>query len=547
MVLDTCFIEDYINVYKHFMKKIILLALWFGWSSTIQAQQNYEKAYKKARTLTNTHQDSAMVWATKCLTLAKTNAQKYKAHYLRGFNAKKLCLHGAALYDYRQARRFAPDSVSYFRVTNNLADTYLQTGDYKTAIRLNQQCIKFQKQAKEWVRLSYAYNLKGDILRKGEDINALKIMLRVIKLRKKYAPKQLGYAYERMANALATFSRYDSAIAYQRLAIKHHPIKSPENTASLHIQLAKYLIMSDKAVQAYRHLEAAKPLKKPPMMQLFWKHTYGLYLAKIGKMTVARQIFDECNDLLQGLIDNAPDWVTKRTVSEYAKELYQNILALKRLRPTEHQLYETRLRAVKASYHQANSELKLKDTLYRQKIAQKTNTNITANQQSVGYVWWLVSLIGVIGGMYLFWQQKRLRVAGATMAIANAPEAATSVNVVGEVGLKNSGNDVTSDAKSFAPEQLEEIRQLLAENNLIKLIEQKTGLRLPLETKEMIRLYYQGLSMQKIAQKMDSTFGSVRYRFRNIAEKTGHVSFKDFINDYRSQQKEMIRNSEQEK
>ncbi|HAS44324.1 MAG TPA: hypothetical protein DCS93_27855 [Microscillaceae bacterium] len=545
MVLDTCFIERYINVYKHFMRKIILLALWFIWSISIQAQQNYEKAYKKARAFTNTHQDSAIIWATKCLTLAKTNAQKYKAHYLRGFNAKKLCLHGAALYDYKQARRFSPDSVSYFRVNNNLADTYLQIGDYKKAVSLNKQCIKFQKQAKEWVRLSYAYNLRGDILTKNRNMNALNIMHKVIKLRKDHAPQQLGYAYERMANTLATFSRYDSAIVYQRLAIKHHPIKSPENTAFLHTQLAKYLVMTDLTTQAYQHLEQAKPLKKTPMMQLFWKHTYGLYLAKTDQMTVARQIFDECNDLLQDLIDNAPDWVTKRTVSEQAKELYQNILALKRLKPTEHQLYKTRLRAVKASYNQAKSELKLKDTLYRQKIAQKTNADITSRHQSLGYEWWLVILIGLIGAMYLLRQRKRLSVSGiTTSSTSNAQEVVLPMNVIGEVGQKNSGNNI---AESFAPEQLREMKQLLAENNLIKLIEQKTGLRLPLETREMIRLYYQGLSMQKIAQKMGSTFGSVRYRFRNIAEKTGHVSFKDFINDYRGQQNEVIRNSQQEK
>ena len=57
-----------------------------------EAQQNYEKAYA----FTKTNVDSAMVWATKCLNLAKHNNQFYRAHYLRASNAKKLGMHKQA-------------------------------------------------------------------------------------------------------------------------------------------------------------------------------------------------------------------------------------------------------------------------------------------------------------------------------------------------------------------------------------------------------------------------------------------------------------------
>ena len=505
------------------MKKIVLWSLCTIFCLATQAQQNYEKAYKKARAFTNTNQDSALVWAEKCLILAKTKPQKYKAYYLRGFNAKKLCMYGTARYDYARAREFAPDSVSYFRINNNLANTYLAIGKYELAVKLNQKSIEFSQKVREWINLSYAYEVKSNILRRGRDRKAITTLQKVIKLRKQHAPKQLGYVYERMAKTLATFTKYDSAIAYQRLAVKHHPITSSENVASLHTQLAKYLIMGNQANKAYRHLEKARNLKKPPMMQLFWCHTFGLYLAQIGQLTKAKQTFVHCNDLLQNLLDNASDWVTQRTISQYAQEMYSDVLTLKHLKVTERQLYETRLRAVKASYERANTEIRLKDTLYQQNIAYKTNHQaITIQTKPVTdnrkFWYWLIGIIAVLGlGMGWYWQSQTWHLS------SKANQSAINDEML-RVDLK----------------QLQKAQALLAEDKLIKLIEEKTKMNLPTDTKTMVRLYYQGLSMKKIAHQMNTTFDKVRYRFRDISSKAGFKSLKEFIETYKVDQNRNI-------
>ncbi len=484
------------------MKKIILWSLCTLFCLAAQAQQNYEKAYKKARAFTNTHQDSAMVWAEKCLALAKTNAQKYKAYYLQGFNAKKLCLYGTAKRDYEQALKFAPDSVAYFRVNNNLADTYFQTGAYKMAVKLNQQSIEFNKKNQNWLNLSYDYNLNSDILRKNKDSSALAMMHKVITLRKRHAPKQLGYAYERMANVLATFERHDSAIVYQRLALKHHPIKSPENQASLHTQLARYLIMGNQPHEAHRYLEQARTLKMPSMMKLFWCHTFGLYLAKTGRMAEARQTFDHCNDLLQRLTNDAPDWVTQRTINEYAQEMYDDVLALEHLKIGERQLYETRLRVVKANYERANTELHLKDTLYQQKMAYQASKAAPR----FPWEWFAVALLGLGLGIGWYWKRK---VHSMKADLANAQS---------------------------TPPQLQKAQALLAEDEFIRFIEEKIRESLPAEIESMVRYYYQGVSMKKIAQQMNTSFDKVRYRFRNLAQKLKSKSLKAFIEAYQAHQ-----------
>lgn len=261
-------------------------------------------------------------------------------------------------YDYKKARSLAPDSVAYFRLNNNLANTYLYTGEYAKAIKLNQQSIYFNVTAKKWVNLSYAYNVKSNILRKVKDKQTLVFIHKALQLRKKYAPTQVGYIYEDIAKAFATFQKYDSAVAYQHLALKHHPIKSSNKQASLHTQLAQYLIMANQAPQALAYLQKARVLKKNGMRQLFWCHTFGLYLSRMRHTFKARQTFMHCDSLLQNLLDKALDWVTQRTISEYAQDMYSDLLALRQIKASDRKLYQACLELVQATYAHANSEIK---------------------------------------------------------------------------------------------------------------------------------------------------------------------------------------------
>ena len=348
------------------MKKIILWALCCMVFNLTQAQQSYEKAYKKAQAFTHTNADSAMVWAEKCLKFAKTKGQRYGAHYLRGFNAYKIGMHGQAIYDYAQSRGFASDQTAYFRINNNLADAYLKAGKPIKATKLNRQSIEYNECNQQWENLSYSYEVKSNILRKQKDKMALELLRKALYLRKTYAPRQIGYVYERMAIAFAAFGISDSAVKYQRLAVKHYPIKSPNKIAILKTQLAKNLIQNKQSNKALAYLEKAQVLKKTSMAKFFWLHTYGLYFMQQNNGIRARQMFVRCEDLYKHMLAKASDVVTQRTINECGKELYQDFKQLKDLKAMEHELYEAKLHAIKTSL--ASDELNIKQ---RDKLAEK--------------------------------------------------------------------------------------------------------------------------------------------------------------------------------
>ena len=348
------------------MKKIILWALCCMVFNLTQAQQNYEKAYKKARTFTKTNADSAMVWAEKCLDLAETKGQHYGAHYLRAFNAYKIGMHGQALYDYTQAQSFTTDSAIYFRVHNNLADTYLRAGKLAKAIKLNQQSIDYNKQNKKWANLSYAYEVRSAILLKQRNEKALSVLHKTLQFRQKYVPKQVGHVYPDMAEAFASFEKPDSAIKYQRLALKHYPIRTSDKIAILHTQLAKYLIQNNQAKEALAHLRKAQVLKKTVMTKFFWNHALGLYFRGINAHVEAHRMFDRCEVLYKNMLAKAQDIVTRRTINECGKELYEDFRQLKDLNVVEHKLYGARLKTIKTSLASDEREIERRDSIASQ-------------------------------------------------------------------------------------------------------------------------------------------------------------------------------------
>ena len=626
------------------MKKFILWALCcavlaptkaqINHTNKGEAQQSYEKAYKKAHSLTNVNPDSAMLWAEICLDLAKNNDQYYRGHYLRGFNAYKLCMYGQAMYDYTKARAFAPNSKAYFKVNNSLGDTYLKAGKYEEAIKLNQQSIAYNRRNKKWVSLSYAYNVKASILRQQKDKAALQLLRKVITLRKEHAPKDIGYAYLNMAKTFAAFNKYDSAIVYQRLTLKHHPIQSVSNITFQHTQLAKYLLLNNQAAEALEHLQKVAYLQKPPVLQLFWMHTMSLYYAKTNAQAKALKAFARCDDLLDDILDKAKDIVTWRTVNKHADEMYNNALALPYLPNTERKLYDNRLKFIKTSLEHLETKAKYKDDDYKEKVKQKEAEKAQKLEQQIskssdkpravsrksgqktdsaqlkyelptqymhelpanrplhtptGYYWFMAfTLLAALGGIgmggWWFWQKIRLPKPvklhvpnsplrpislvpvseSRSLYVPNSPLRPIPLVPVSELRSLRVPNSPLSPIPLVLVSELRVLRvpnapllpilltqvtpRMLQEeivNDLIELLEKKIGATLDADTREMIRLYYQGISMKRISNAMNGhrfkkhqkfiTFNIVRGRFRIIAEEAGFDSFSTFMEKYREE------------
>ena len=333
------------------MIKTVMMWVVFTWvANTVgfaQSAPNFTENYKKALAFTKTHQDSAIIWAKKSLAAAHNPTQRYKAYYLLAYNAKKLCFNGLAAQGYQQALKLAPDSSRKYKALNSLASVYFYAQQSRQARAMNQRSIAYferqlqrprlnaaQRQA-AGTSLSYAYELKGLILKLQGEYAALTALHQAIKLRRQHAPAQLGFAYEQIAGAFAHFNLPDSAVAYQRQAVANYPISSPDKKATQRILLAKYQLFAQRPAAALPHLQATQKLAKHLLTKILWSHTFSLYLTQTNNKERARQSFGICDSLLLKALADAPDATTRKTISEQALALYKDAQKIQVLQAKE--------------------------------------------------------------------------------------------------------------------------------------------------------------------------------------------------------------------
>ena len=475
---------------------IILLAIFYCvFSRPAHAQNNFKETYKKAYGFTTTNQDSALVWAEKSVKYAQTPQQKYRASYLVAFSANKMCLYGMARKGYSLAVKFATDSMAKYDAMNSLSNTYVSAGEYAIAEAFNQKSIAYFTQHQHWVSLSYAYELRAWILQKQNNKGALQLLRKVIKLRQKHAPDQIGFAYAEMAKAFANFNMYDSAVIYRRKAVTDYPLKSPDKMAQQKILLAKYLVFANQANEALTNLKAVRPVQKLPFTKLLWCHTFGLYLQQQKQYSYAKRTFAHCDSLLQTLLEEAPDVVTRKTISEQALDLYRDVLKLKNLQVVERARYEGKLQTMQARLEGYHKELTLMDTIHTQNLAHQLTASSNQSTSLPTYLWWGL-LLGILG-LLAYWIRRKTH--------------------------------------QKSPPELE---TLVKERQLIEVLETKAGGPLEKATREMVLLCYQGKSFTQIAQELGVTRDSVKGRFRRLAKKADIVSVSKFVETFQFEESE---------
>jgi len=475
---------------------VILLTLCFALLCHIaKAQTSFEETYKKAYGFTTTNTDSALFWAQKCAKIARTQEQKYKGYYFLAYNASRACLFGLANKGYIKAVHFAKDSSNKYKSINSLADTYLSSGDLEQALKYNQKSISFLKKHKNWKSLSYAYQLKANILYKEKNYEAIELLRKVIRLRLQYAPKEVGYAYHRLAETFHTFNILDSAIVYQQKALDTYPIQTPEQQAFLRIQLAKYYIFNEQAALAKPHLQIAQALKKRPLTQLQACHVQALYDSKTSQTQAALTKFAQCDSLVEALLDEAPDVVTRQTIAEQARILYQDALKLGQLPPLVRLRYKNRLEVNKVLLASYRTELNLRDRIQQKELMSTHQLN--PSPSSTRYWLVMVSLLAILVllGSWLWWRH-----GSRSSSLQNVPSS-LAVN----------------------------------EQKLLDQLEAKLGQPLAKEWYYMVVIYYREGSIMGTAKVLRMSRPTLRKKLQALGEATQIDSIKDFIDDYRQQ------------
>lgn len=491
-------------------QSVILVALWciFLSITPTYAQTNFEETYKKARAFTRTNQDSALVSAKKSLRLAQASEQKYKACYSIAYNANRLCLTGMATLSYQKALTFATTPLTKHKTMNNLAKTYFNTGNYAQATKLNQQSIAYFEKTKKGYELSYAYELKSFLLSKQQDYTAFSFLRKALQLRQQYAPKDIGFAYAEMAKAFAHFNIYDSAIIYRQKALANYPLKSPDKIATQHILLAKYLLFNKQTAQALPHLQQAQQLAKQPFTELFWCHTFGLYFMQTNATPQADHTFAYCDSLLQKTLNNAPDVITRKTISLQAMAMYNDALELKGLNRNARQNYQHQLDIVQVNLHSANRELKAMDNSQKE-ILEQLNTGSPAHTPL--YFWWAMGFSIIIAGLGIWFWRKAKRMA-PTDAEKEAAEEKELIRLINEALDKAKNKDKTPEEKSKTSEQ-----------------------HLDFIERETIKQLYHGYSYNDIAKDLkknkgrDVTKASLNVRMNRLAKQIGDNTMLELI------------------
>ncbi|EAY28478.1 tetratricopeptide repeat domain protein [Microscilla marina ATCC 23134] len=477
------------------------MILWLlGGLGSPQAQTNFTETYKKAYAFTTTQPDSALYWAHKSLPLAYTPQQSYDANYLLAYTAYKLCLPGLAIQGYQKAAQIAPNTTKKYKAINNLASTYLAIGDYKKADSLNKQSIAYFAKQKDTYSLSYAYELKGMILKKQDNDSALTVLHKVIRLRQQVDAKNIGIAYHELAAAFVHFGLKDSAVVYQRKALKNYPIKTPDRIALQHTLLAKYLMFNKQIRQALPHLQAAQKLSKRPLTELLWCHTFGLYLSRLNAPNRTRQVFARCDSLLVRALAAAPDAPTRKAISAQAIAMYDDALKLKTLPNSIRLSYQGQLKLAQKNLKFANKTLKLKEDYYSQQLGSvglpRDNQPTQSNKGWQGVIVGLSVLIGLAGVAFGWRIRQRNKQVPVPTPDPIAKENALVMEVVHVLDTK--------------------------------------GIKLKFIDQEAVRLLCRGESYSKIGKELNEKGDTTKTRLNRFAKNAGYASMLELIKTLRN-------------
>ena len=495
---------------------IILLALCFLFFSHLaKAQTNFGETYKKTRAFTSSNLDSALILATKCIKLAKTPSQKHMSYYLLGFSAKELCLFGLAKNNYKTALGFATDSLSCHRTNIALANTFLSAGNLNQALALIQKSIDYNLKNKLWSQLTYAYDVKAWVLQKKNEYSALFVSRKALRLKHKHAPKEIGYGYKNLAEIFAAFNVYDSAIVYQQKALKHYPIQTPEQIACLNIQLAKYHILNNQPTLATSYLQELKQLKKRPLTEAIACHTQALYYSKTGQQSTALAEFTRCDSLLETLLKQAPDVITRQTIAECAKQLYEDALKLDDLPSIVRVRYEGKLQTAYVRLTSYHNQLQLLDQAQQQRLNNSyTFQKFAPTTQQWPWYWWAGAgvLLGAIL-LYVGWLIHRHMVALKNQRKADKKVA--DLSPTEQQALQNQ-------------RMIEFVAEKIAQKNQALQAQDASSSRKPKEVttedREIFRMFYQQFTYQQIGDELNINPLTVKSKAQRLARYIGYSS-----------------------
>lgn len=473
--------------FNHKIQKFICLLLWLlpplaGFSQ----KMSFKTAHQKAYNFSTVNQDSALFYAKKMPRLAKENTQRYQAYYILGYCASNMHYNKLSRGSYRQAMRFAKTSEQKHKSYNSYAWRLYDMGEPEKAQPIVDTCLAFFHKNNLPEGLSYAYDLKANILINRKDEACFGYLKQSAQLKK---GNDKGFAYQALAKAFFAFGKLDSAIYYQQTALKIFPLKSPDKVAENSLLLAKYQLFAGDFPQAQSYIEHAETLKKTKTTRLLWRNVRALYYLKTKAKEEANSElakFDEVFDIL------LEDKASKNTVYQKVKENYTDILRCE-LSPAMRKHYKEKLKTANAYLEGYNAAIKTEDEKHFREVFGTPLSNKTNTLQILFTIIALVALL--IFGIY----------------------------------KKNKTNT--------PPPNPEEKTENTTDKELLKAVEAVINKKLETRNEQdIIKKLYEGESYAKIARYLDLNENTIKSTMNRLAKQVSYPSMLAIINEYKAKQ-----------
>ncbi|WP_299461071.1 hypothetical protein [uncultured Microscilla sp.] len=483
------------------MKQLLCLActmLLLTNPGAYSQSNQYHNLYQRAYDLAITQPDSSLYHSQQALKLAHSSKEKYNTYTLLAYAAGKLCSYTLAINSLRQAQKHAPDSNAYIKVNIRIATHYFNSGNYIQTKKVTQQNIDFLQRHKQFIDLSYAYDILSGILLEEKKESALPVLRQALGLRQKYAPERVGGIYESLAQAFFRFRVYDSAAYYQHQIITRLPTNAPTDEQAYHYAtLAKYLSFDRRPDKALPWLQRAEEICcRQAEPALFVAQARALWQWASQNAQVAQADFKRLDSLMSAAMQAKTHLIDKRALNKKHIRLYRDILQAAALPTALHDKYAAKLEAAQAWYANYSQHLATQD----QRRAQALAAQLAQARAQRWYGTRLPLYLGLGAVLLLLawfirgWQQRLL------------------------------------------PEQ----RQLQNEKALIKTLRQKLGRQLSTNETQLATLMYRGKSFAELAALLGTNRDKVKYHAKKLAEEAHIDSLFQFVTDFKAQHQKKV-------
>lgn len=302
------------------------LALSHAWAQA-RKQNVYGSLYAKAYHVGNAQPDSAIYYAQLALKATQDPTKQANAHNLIAFYAQRRGYYGFSLSNYQRAYDLYINVSQKAATLYNIAFCYKNADNHTAAIPVARKAIDNFRHLNDTKSLSRALQLLANCYHAQTNFFAADTCFkRLVKITQ--SKTRLASIYTDLASFKESQQKYDSAVYYQRLALRQAKAK-PSTESIRRVKLAWYYLQSKNLEAAEQSLQQAQatPHRSPKAWAYYWGLRGLVHYIKIEEKA-ATQAYQKFDSLLQVLGGSQAPPIQQQFAHKTAYDMYSSGYAL---------------------------------------------------------------------------------------------------------------------------------------------------------------------------------------------------------------------------